>query len=121
MSDEIPNDVQALGAAADAALALTERRLRVEEAQRVNDAALQRLVSQHGIGLDAAAPLHVRFVVLVDQLLGTMDAEARLTYEEAVQAKFMQLIAEAEQQAARARLLNGVRLDPRQQQPPTAR
>jgi hypothetical protein len=103
---------EALGAAADAALATTEHRLQVEAMQKTNDAALQRIAQLHQIGIQRADIVSVRLEVLVGALFGDMDDERRLTYEHAVQAKFAEVIAEVEQQAMRAKLLNGVRLDP---------
>lgn len=101
-----------LGAAADAALVRTEYRLRVEAMQKTNDAALQRIAQLHQIGIQRADIVSVRLEVLVGVLLGDMDDERRLTYEHAVQTRFAEVIAEVEQQAMRAKLLNGVRLDP---------
>lgn len=104
--------IEALGAEVDAALAVTERRVEVEGMQQVNDAALQRL-AQQGVGVDNVSVLSVRLAVLVEYLLGDMDDPRRLGYEHAVQSKFSALIADVGAQAARAKLLNGVRIDPK--------
>ncbi len=103
-----------LGAAADEALALTERRLEVERMQQANDVALQTLPAQFGVAIDQASIMNVRLMMLIEYLLGDMDSARRLDYEHVVQVKFVELIAQVESQAARAKLLNGVAIrDPR--------
>lgn len=110
--------IEELGAAADAALAPTERRIEIEKMQQRNDAALQRIAQVHKVAISAGDVTNVRLTVLVETLLGGMDDARRLDYEHAVQTKFTELIAGLEAQATRATLLNGVRLDPRQQPGP---
>lgn len=104
-----------IAAAVDEAIGTspTAYRLIVEQMQQRNDAAMQRLFAQYKIGTEKVDVINVRLATLVEVLLGDMDDVRRLSYEHAVQAKFAELIAAAEQQAARATLLNGVHLDPR--------
>lgn len=110
-------NIEVLGAQVAEALAPTEMRLQVEALQARNDAALERM-ARRGMAVQKIDVTNVRLQMLVDVLFGDMDQPNRLVYEHAVQAKFAELLADAEQQASRAALLNGVRLDPRQQPPP---
>lgn len=107
----------ALGEQVAEALAPTEFRLKIEALRKRNDEILARLL-QRGMAIQKADVMHVHLSVLVELLFGDMDQPARLTYEHAVQAKFAELLTDAEAQAARATLLNGVRIDPRNQRPP---
>ncbi len=115
MSEQDRIALEEIGAEVNEALALTERRIVIERMQQANDAALVRLAQTQGVGIKPESVLGVRLQVLIEQLLGGMDDTRRLDYEAAVQAKFTELIADIQQQAARAKLLNGVRLD----RPPT--
>ena len=90
---------------------LAELRQRVEEMQQHNDGRLQALQTR-GIGVDKSMVVNVRFAILVDTLLGDMDAEPRLRYELACQEKFSELIDQVESQVTRAQLLQGVQLGP---------
>lgn len=93
----------------------TAARHRVEQLESANNATLQSLAAR-GVGITGESVLHLRLYTLVETLLGDMDAPARLVYEEAMQQRFAELLAtqgeQAVQQANRARLLEGVRLDP---------
>lgn len=106
-----------LGEQVAEALAPTEMRLQVEALQTRNDATLQRM-ARRGLAVQKIDILSVRLQILVDLMFGDMDQPNRLVYEHAVQTKFAELLTDAEQQANRSALLNGVRLDPRQQPPP---
>lgn len=103
----------ALAAEVADALALTEKRVEVEAMQLANDAALQRIAQKYRVGIAPIDVLNLRVAVLVEVLFGGMDDARRLDYEHAVQTKFTTIIADIEQQAARASLLNGVRIDPK--------
>jgi hypothetical protein len=120
VSDEtVDNEgVKALGEQVAEALAPTEMRLKIEALQARNDEILQRMTAQKIFQMSTADVANVRLAILVELLLGDMDTPNRLVYEGRVQARFSELLAGVEQQAARATLLNGVRLDPRNQPPP---
>ena len=113
MSDE---NIEALSEQVAEALAPTEMRLQVEALQARNDAMLQRM-ARRGLAVQKIDILNVRLQILVDLMFGDMDQPNRLVYEHTVQTRFAELLTDAEQQANRAALLNGVRLDPRQQPP----
>ncbi len=83
---------------------LTELKARVNQMQKANDAALGRL-AQRGIGINVPG---IRLDELTEHLLGDMDDPRRLAYEERVQKRFTQIIADAEREVARAQLLQGV-------------
>lgn len=120
MSDGTTDDegVKALGEQVADALAPTEMRLKIEALQARNDEILQRMAAQKIFQMNTGDIANVRLAVLVELLLGDMDSPNRLIYEGKVQTKFSELLANLEAQAARATLLNGVRLDPRNQPPP---
>lgn len=94
----------------DAAQAWVERRLHVEGLQRANALILQRLGAQ-GIGVPATDMLSLHLHVLKQHLLGDEDAPRRIEFEEAVQVVLAEKLGELDSQVARAKLLDGVRLD----------
>lgn len=82
----------------------------VERDQAANDARFLAL-AQSGVQMDLASVLRVRFNELLEQLLGDMDAPARLEHERRCNARYRTMLDEVESQVARARLLQGVQLN----------
>jgi hypothetical protein len=88
----------------DAALTPRER---VERMQQANDAAIQDL-ARRGVGVGQDGLNTVRLALLTQHLLGDMDDERRLAYEQAVQTRFAEMLDEVRAQMNRAVLLQGV-------------
>lgn len=105
-----------VGEQVDRATALVRRRAAVEQLERENSERISKL--SQGKGLSPGSVVSVRLQVLVEHLFGGPDGMAYWEYEAAVQARFATEIGKLESEVARSRLLEGVRMDPRQQQGP---
>lgn len=84
------------------------------ELSKRNDLAIAQLQAQ-GMAVDVASLLSVRVAHLLDTVLGPMyvDGEPNLVrgeFELQLQQSYATMIADAQGQAARAKLLNGVHL-----------
>lgn len=102
MSEDLKTEI-------DEAMAPTAGRHEAEQLRVANDAALQRLGQQgYAIAREDITSLHLS--VLLDTLLGDMDAPARQAYEIAVHTKLAAILADIGTQAARAKLLQGIDL-----------
>ena len=88
----------------------------IQEAEASNNAAIQRLAAQ-GLALTDTSLLNLRLALFVEHALGDLSMPRRLDFEALFQARLAAEIATGEQQIARAKLLDGVRIDPRRQPP----
>lgn len=82
-------------------------REQVDAAIAENNAAIERLARQ-GIQVGTDAMSAVRLAALCDHLLGGMDDPPRRTFEAMLQHRYAELLADAQSQLDRARLLQGV-------------
>lgn len=83
----------------------------VVKTQQANDETIASL-ARIGVQVDQSSFAMMRLLILVDSVLGPFDGNIvsadRVRYEQKVQARFAELLADAQTQVARQRLLEGV-------------
>lgn len=104
MNDELKADVEE-------AIAPVAGRHYAEQLRLANDATVARL-AQQGFQIGRGDILHLHLSVLLDTLLGDFDDQRRQAYEVAVHTKLAEVLEEVSTAAARATLLQGVKMPP---------
>lgn len=94
------------------ALAAVSGRHEAEQLRLANDVTLQRL-GQQGLTIAPNDITNLHLALLLDTVLGDMDSPARQAYEIKLHTMLAGLLADIGAQAARAKLMQGIQIDPR--------
>lgn len=95
-----------LTAAVDEAMAPTVGRLLAEKMRIENDATVNRL-AQQGVAVTRIDVMSLHLAVLLDTLFGDLDDPRRQEFEIRVHTQMAEQLAGLEQQATRAKLMQG--------------